>query len=233
MAPEPDEDSATSGAAHLAAGALSPGGPHRGDACASSEERANKWAVLVLSATGAFMMTLDASIVNIGLPSIAHSFGRPINGSVEWVITGYLVVIAAALLTFGRLADMLGQKPIFLAGLVVFTLASAACGAAPSLAALIAARCLQGLGAALIFAVNIAMITRAFPARERGRALGITAVITALGVSIGPTANGFITQHLTWRWIFYVNVPVGVVVTAGAFRLLTERPKRGTERFDL
>jgi len=96
-------------------------------------ERANKWVVLARSGTGAFMATLDSSIVNIALPSIAHAFGVALAGSIEWVLIGYLVVIAAVLLTFGRLADMLGRKPLFLAGLAVFTLGSALCGAAPSL----------------------------------------------------------------------------------------------------
>src|SRR5256885_15357175 len=122
-------------------------------------ERANKWVVLALSGTAAFMTTLDSSIVNIGLPSIARSFGVPLSGSIEWVMIGYLVVIAAVLLTFGRLADMLGRKPLFLAGLTVFTVRSALFRGAPSLGALIAARCFQGVGGAAIFSVHLAMIT--------------------------------------------------------------------------
>jgi EmrB/QacA subfamily drug resistance transporter len=197
------------------------------------EERANKWVVLTLAGVAAFMTTLDSSIVNIALPAIAHAFGVPLTGSVEWVLIGYLVVIAAVLLTFGRLADMVGRKPLFLAGLAVFTLGSALCGAAPSLGALVAARCFQGLGAAAIFSVNIAMITRSFPAAERGRALGVNAILVALGVSVGPTVGGLLTQALTWRWIFYVNLPIGVVVILAAWRLLTERPHLERQRFDL
>jgi EmrB/QacA subfamily drug resistance transporter len=196
-------------------------------------ERANKWVVLVLSGTATFMTTLDASIVNIGLPSIAHAFGAQLSGTIEWVLIGYLVVIAAALLSFGRLADMVGRKPIFLAGLAVFTIGSALCGAATSLGALIAARCFQGLGAAAIFSVNIAMITRSFPASERGRALGINLLLVALGVSVGPTVGGILTQTLSWRWIFYVNLPIGVIVMVAAWRLLTERPHLQRQRFDL
>jgi EmrB/QacA subfamily drug resistance transporter len=200
--------------------------------CPESQERANKWAVLALAGVAAFMTTLDASIVNISLPAIARAFEVALGGAVEWVITGYLVAIAAVLLTFGRLADMLGRKPILITGLVVFTLGSALCGAAPSLGVLIAARCFQGLGAALIFAVNIAMITQAFPAAERGRALGINAILVALGISVGPTVGGIITQQLTWRWIFYVNVPVGIAATLAALGILTERLHGGRERFD-
>src|SRR5437660_10189289 len=122
------------------------------------------------------MTTLDSSIVNIGLPSIAHAFGVPLSGNIEWVLIGYLVVIAAVLLTFGRLADMLRRKPLFLAGLAVFTLGSAVCGAASSLGTLIAARCSHGLGGAAVLCVNVAMITRSFRAAERGRALGLNMI---------------------------------------------------------
>jgi hypothetical protein len=123
----------------------------------------NKWIVLALAATATFMTTLDGSIVNIGLPSIARTFGVGISGAIEWIIIGYLVVIAATLLTFGRLADMIGRKPIFLTGLVVFILGSALSGLAPSLLLLILARLFQGIGGALIFSVNVAMITSTFP----------------------------------------------------------------------
>jgi EmrB/QacA subfamily drug resistance transporter len=203
------------------------------------EERANKWVVLALSATATFMTTLDSSIVNIGLPSIARTFGVPLAGQIEWAVIGYLVVIAAVLLTMGRLADMRGRKPLFLAGVAVFTLGSALCGAAPSLGALIAARCFQGLGAAAILSVNVAMITRAFPATERGRALGTNMILLALGVSVGPTAGGILTQALSWRWIFYVNLPIGALVILAAWHLLTERTPRSAgnrlerQHFDL
>ena len=196
-------------------------------------ERANKWVVLTLSGTATFMTTLDSSIVNIGLPSIAHAFGVPLSGNIEWVLIGYLVVIAAVLLTFGRLADMLGRKPLFLAGLAVFTLGSALCGAAPSLGTLIAARCFQGFGAAAILCVNVAMITRSFPAAERGRALGLNMILLALGVSAGPTIGGILTQTLSWRWIFYVNLPIGGLAFLAACRLLTERYHLERQRFDL
>src|SRR5712692_6815996 len=173
-------------------------------------EHANKWMVLILAAASGFMTTLDASIVNISLPDIAHGFGVPLAGSIEWVIIGYLTVIAASLLSVGRLADIVGRKPIFLAGVALFGLGSMLCGAAPALPALIGWRFLQGLGAACIFSVNVAMVTTAFDAKERGRAVGINMVVVSLGVSIGPTLGGLITQFLTWRWIFYVNVPVAV-----------------------
>jgi MFS family permease len=111
------------------------------DATGERPERANKWLVLVLAATSAFLMSLDASIVNIGLPAMARDFGVPLAGSIEWVLIGYLVIIAALLLPLGRLADMLGRKPIFLAGLAIFGIASVACGAAPTWACSSGAGC--------------------------------------------------------------------------------------------
>src|SRR3984893_14718057 len=195
----------------------------------------NKWIVLALAATATFMTTLDSSIVNIGLPSIAHTFHTGIGGTTEWIIIGYLVIIAAVLLTFGRLADMIGRRPIFLTGLVVFILGSALSGLAPSLLLLILARLFQGIGGALIFSVNIAMITSRFSSRERGLALGLNAVVGSLGVAAGPTIGGIITQYLTWRWIFYVNVPICMLLLYAAFYFYSEqRPRRVQhERFDL
>src|SRR4051812_23737091 len=136
----------------------------------------HKWSVLAVVAVATFMTTLDASIVNIGLPSIARSFQTPLNGALEWIIIGYLVVIASTLLAFGRLSDLIGRKPLWLAGLGVFTLGSMLCGAAPSLEWLIAARLFQALGGSLIFAPSVAIITDTFPATERGRALGFNAI---------------------------------------------------------
>lgn len=192
----------------------------------------NKWLVFAIVAIGVFMSTLDSSIVNISLPTIATFFQVPLSGTVEWVVIAYLVVIAATLLTIGRLADMTGRKPIWAAGLALFTLGSALCGASPSLGFLIAARAFQAIGASLLFAVSAAMLTGAFPASERGRVLGLNALTVALGISIGPTIGGLITQSLTWRWIFYVNVPLGVLGFIATVRLLHEPKRNGQGRFD-
>src|SRR5437868_6664943 len=121
---------------------------------AAGTQRTNKWAVLAIVAVGVFMATLDSSIVNISLPTIAHYFGVPLNGTVEWVTIAYLVVVAGTLLTIGRLADMIGRKPVWVAGLVIFTLGSTICGAASSLGMLIAARAFQGLGGALLMSIS-------------------------------------------------------------------------------
>jgi len=192
----------------------------------------NKWVTFLIVAMGVFMSTLDASIVNISLPTIARYFGVALGGPIEWVIIAYLVVIAAVLLTIGRLSDVVGRKPIWAAGLVVFTVGSALCGAAPSLPLLIAFRVAQGLGAALLFAVSPAIVTGAFPPNERGRALGANAVVVALGTSAGPTIGGVLTEHFTWRWIFYVNVPLGVIGFLATLFLLKEKRARKDVRFD-
>src|SRR6266700_887922 len=194
----------------------------------------NKWAVLAFAASASFMTTLDGSIVNIGLPSIANTFHVGVSGATEWIIIGYLMVIAAVLLTFGRLADMLGRKPIFMAGLIIFVLGSVLCGFAPSLPMLILARLFQGLGGALIFSVNLAMITSTFPNNKRGLALGLNAVVVSLGVAAGPTIGGIITQYLTWRWIFFVNVPITLIVLLAALYFYKEqRPQHAhLEQFD-
>src|SRR6266516_3967621 len=196
------------------------------------QEHANKWAVLAILAIGIFMATLDTSIVNISLPTIARYFGVPLNGAIEWVVIAYLVVIAGVLLTTGRLADMIGRKPIWTAGLIIFTVGSAFCGFAPSLVLLIAARALQGLGGAMIMAISPAMLTGAFPASERGKALGLNAVVVALGVSTGPTLGGIITTHLSWRWIFFVNIPIGIIGVILTLRVLKEKMRWGRGKFD-
>jgi EmrB/QacA subfamily drug resistance transporter len=179
----------------------------------------NRWIIFALAASSSFITTLDGSIVNIGLPAISQTFHVGVSGAIEWVIIGYLVIIAAVLLTFGRLADMIGRRPILLTGLGVFMVGSALCGMAPSLLTLILARLFQGLGGALIFSVNVAMITSTFVDRGRGLALGLNAVVVSLGVAAGPTIGGIITQYLSWRWIFYVNVPICIVVFLAAFFL--------------
>ena len=188
--------------------------------------------MLAIVGIGVFMATLDSSIVNISLPAIASYFGVPLNGEVEWVIIAYLVMTAATLLSIGRLADMMGRKPIWIAGLVIFTTGSAICGVAPALWFLVAARAFQGLGGALLMAISPAMLTSAFPTSERGRALGLNAVIVALGVSAGPTLGGVLTTEFTWRAIFYVNVPVGIVGLVATLVALHERKTRGKLRLD-
>ena len=198
-------------------------------------ETAGKWTVMGIMAIGLFMATLDSSIVNISLPKISLSFGVPLSGMVEWVIIAYLIVIAGLLMTLGRLIDMVGQKFLWLLGLAIFTFSSALCGLAPSLLLLVIFRALQAVGGAMIVTNSPVMITRAFPPWERGQALGILALVVSAGTSAGPALGGFITDALTWRWIFFINVPLGLVGIILSWRLLTEpwRQARGQHRFDL
>lgn len=188
--------------------------------------------VVALVCLGLFMTTLDASIVNIALPSIAHAFGSPLSGAVEWIIICYLVVVGGLLLTFGRLSDMVGRSSIWMTGLAIFTVGSAACGAAPSLTLLIAARALQGVGGALMLSTSVALLSGAVPATQRGRTLGWGALATALGGSAGPTIGGFLTAYATWRWIFYINVPLGLVAIVATLRLIPPTIDRSGEKFD-
>jgi EmrB/QacA subfamily drug resistance transporter len=189
--------------------------------------------VFTLVSVGTFMTTVDASIVNIGLPAIARSFDQPVSGAVEWVIIAYLLVIAGTLLGFARAADLVSRGRIWTLGVGIFTIGSLLCGLAPSLALLVAARAVQGVGGAMIFAPALVLVVEAFPRSERGRALGLNAVIVSLGVSTGPTLGGLITEHLSWRWIFFVNLPLGIVGYLSARRILPfDRPAPAHVRFD-
>jgi EmrB/QacA subfamily drug resistance transporter len=171
--------------------------------------------------------------VNIGLPSIARAFDTPLDGALEWIIICYLVVIGGLLLSFGRLSDMIGRAPIWITGLVVFTVGSTVCGAAPSLGPLIAARALQGVGGAMILSTSAALLGAAVPSAKRGHALGWGAVAVALGGSAGPTIGGMLTAYASWRWIFYVNVPIGLVAILATLRLIPPTMRRSEQRFDL
>lgn len=200
---------------------------------APEEKTTNKWAVLGIVAIGIFMATLDSSIVNISLPSISAYFQTPLNGLVEWVIIAYLITIASVLFTFGRLSDMFGRKILWMLGLGSFTLGSALCGAAPTLLLLVVFRALQGIGGALLMANSTAMLVRAFPENERGRVLGLNSVSVSLGVSAGPTLGGLITTSLSWRWIFYVNLPLGILGLLLTWLVLKEPVRfQNKQKFD-
>ena len=179
------------------------------------------------------MANLDTSIVNIGLPAIASAFGVPPSGAIEWIIMGYLLTIAALLVPVGRLADSVGRKRIWMIGLAIFSLGSALCGGASTLLPLALARGLQGVGAAMVMTLGPALLTQTFPSARRGRALGGLAVAVALGASIGPTAGGFIIAHLSWRWIFWVNLPIGAIGLGASALFLSEKIRQEHQRFDL
>lgn len=170
-------------------------------------------------AFAAFMCTLDSSIVNISLPAIGHYFDVS-TGAVSWVVLAYLLVIASLLLPAGRLGDVLGLKRTFLLGYGLFVAGSLLCGLAPTLAVLIAARCCQGMGSALLVATAYAIIPRLMPRAVTGWAFGMVSTASALGVTCGAPLGGLITGLASWRWIFLINVPVGAVAVFAASRSL-------------
>jgi len=191
-----------------------------------------KWLILSTVSLGTFMATLDGSIVNISLPKIQDAFGVDL-ATVEWVVVGYLAVVGSVLLPFGRLGEVITFRRVYLAGFVLFTAASALCGAAPSAEVLIAFRAAQGLGAGMLQAMGPAIIARTFGPGERGRALGLNAISVSVGLSLGPALGGLLTELATWRAIFFVNVPIGLFAIAWAARILPGERGDGAQSFDV
>ena len=173
-------------------------------------EENRKWWTLAAVAVGLFMIMLDNTVVNVALPSIQADLHIGAS-ELEWVFNAYALTFGVLLLTGGKLADMLGRRAIFIAGLVIFTGASLWCGLAGGAGSLIAARSVQGIGAALMNPATLSIITATFPPRQRGTAIGIWAGVSALALAIGPLVGGLLTQDISWSWIFYINIPVGVL----------------------
>src|SRR5438034_9865759 len=180
-----------------------------------------KWWTLAAVSFGLFMIMLDNTVVNVALPTMQHSLHLKIS-ELEWVVTGYALTFGAFMLTGGMLADLFGRRLIFVIGLAVFIASSLACGLAGSGSVLIAARVVQGLGAALMNPATLSIITVTFPPRQRGTAIGIWAGVSALALAIGPLVGGLITEHINWSWIFYINVPVGALGILAAFAFIDE-----------
>src|SRR5215216_7198054 len=176
-------------------------------------EEARKWWTLAAVAFGLFMIMLDNTVVNVALPSIRKDLGISVS-ELEWVVNAYALTFGVLLLTGGKLADLLGRRRIFIAGLVIFTASSFLCGFANSSGVLIGARVVQGVGAALMNPATLSIITATFPPHQRGMAIGIWAGVSALALAIGPLVGGLLTEHGDWSWIFFVNVPIGVIAIA-------------------
>jgi EmrB/QacA subfamily drug resistance transporter len=193
----------------------------------ASEHR--RWWTLGAVAFGLFMIMLDNTVVNVALPSIQRDLGIGLS-QLQWIVTGYALTFAALMLTGGKLADHYGRRLIFVVGLTIFTLASLGCGLAESGDMLIAARVVQGIGAALMNPATLSIISATFPPEQRGTAIGIWAGLSALALAIGPLVGGLITEHLNWSWIFFVNVPVGVVAVAASFLVIEETRDMSEER---
>src|ERR671926_190956 len=179
-----------------------------------------RWRALVVLCTGMLMIVLDATVVNVALPSIQADLGFS-QSALAWVVNAYLIAFGGLLLLAGRLGDLISRRGIFLAGLAVFTVASLACGASQSQAMLVGARFVQGVGGAMTSAVVLGMIVTMFPdPREQAKAIGVYSFVASAGGSIGLLAGGVLTQALDWHWIFFVNVPIGIATGVLAARLL-------------
>ncbi|HEX3057393.1 MAG TPA: MFS transporter [Gaiellaceae bacterium] len=184
-------------------------------------EENKKWWTLAAVSFGLFMIMLDNTIVNVALPTIQKSLHLKVS-ELEWVVTGYALTFGALMLTGGKLADLMGRRLMFVVGLVIFTLSSLGCGLAGSATVLIAARVVQGVGAALMNPSTLSIITVTFPPKQRGTAIGIWAGVSALALAIGPLAGGLITEHVNWNWIFFINVPIGALAILAAFAFIEE-----------
>lgn len=192
----------------------------------------NPWLIFAAVSVGAFMSALDAGIVVVALPSMAQSFGVDVS-SAQWALTAYLLGVSVALPLAGRLGDLRSCRQVFLLGLVVFTIASGLCGAATAFWGLAAARVLQSLGAAMLMAVGPALVMKAFPGKERGRALGFNATIVAMGLLAGPGLGGVLLAQYGWSFIFYVNVPVGAVGLVLCWLVLPRERPAGGQKLDV
>ncbi len=191
-----------------------------------------KWLTLAAVSVGLFMIMLDNTVVNVALPSIQNDLGADLS-ELQWIVTGYALTFAALMLIGGKLADAYGRRKIFVLGIVVFTLASLLCGLAGSSEMLIGARVLQGAGAALMNPATLSIIAATFPPRQRGTAIGIWAGVSALALVIGPLVGGLITEYLDWSWIFFVNVPIGILGIVASYLFIDESRDETHVRLDL
>ncbi|MDO8691379.1 MAG: DHA2 family efflux MFS transporter permease subunit [Dehalococcoidia bacterium] len=191
-----------------------------------SRSRANPWVVLAVLCTGFFMILLDSTIVNIAIPSIIDNLQASLD-QILWVLNAYVLVYAVLLITAGRMGDLWGQRTLFAIGLSLFTIGSATCGLAQDMNQLIAARVLQGLGGALLTPQTLSILTNIFPADRRGAAFGIWGGVAGIAAIAGPTLGGLIVTSSSWRWIFFVNLPIGIVALAATFVFIPDfRPGR-------
>ncbi|WP_299053751.1 MFS transporter [uncultured Nocardioides sp.] len=181
-----------------------------GGAGAGAHAAGNKWWTLAAVCTGVFMLLLDITIVNVALPDIQRELDATLS-DLQWVIDAYALSLAALLLTAGALADRYGRRKVFSIGVVLFTLGSVACGAATDITVLTVSRAFQGIGGAAMFATALALLAGAFRGKDRGTAFGVFGAVTGVAVAIGPVLGGVLTSGLSWRWIFFVNVPLCLV----------------------
>lgn len=191
-----------------------------------------RWATMAVVASGVFMATLDASIVNVSLPTLVRELDASFD-RVQWVTLAYVIAITSLLLPAGRLAQMRGAKRLYLFGFLIFTIGSLLCGLAPNVGALIAFRVIQGIGGSITQALGPALVVTAFPPSERGKAIGFILSAVSIGLVSGPVVGGFILGSLGWPFIFLLNVPIGIAAISLGARILPEGARGTGGRFDL
>jgi EmrB/QacA subfamily drug resistance transporter len=192
-----------------------------------------KWWTLGAVTFGLFMIMLDNTVVNVALPSIQRDLKMNVS-QLEWVVNAYFLTFAVLLLTGGKLGDLFGRRLIFILGLIVFTASSLACGLATSGDMLIAARAVQGVGAAMLNPATLSIITATFPPRQRGMAMGIWVGVSAMALALGPITGGLLAEHADWSWIFFINVPIGLLAIVVARVMIRESKDMSAEqRLDL
>lgn len=169
-----------------------------------------KWLVMISVAMGVFLGTIDGTIVNVALPTLVTELNATFQ-SVQWVVLGYMLTQSILLISMGRLADIIGKKQVYQLGMVLFTISSALCGLAPNIGFLIACRVIQAIGGSMLAGLGMAIVTESFPPEERGKALGILGTVVTIGIMAGPAIGGLILSSFSWRWIFYVNIPIGFI----------------------
>ena len=192
---------------------------------------ARRWWTLAAVCTGVFMLLLDITIVNVALPDIERGFHASLS-DLQWVIDAYALTLAAFLLTAGSLADLYGRRKLFGVGIVIFTGGSLACGLATSSLFLVTARAVQGVGGAIMFATSLALLAQAFQGDDRGIAFGAFGAVTGVAVAVGPVLGGALTSGVSWRWIFFVNVPIGVVALLATWLRVEESRLASANRPD-
>src|ERR1700704_977577 len=190
------------------------------------EKHTNPWVVVAVLVSGFFMIMLDTTIVNVAIPAMSAGLNTTLD-QILWVLNSYILVYAVLLITAGRLGDLYGQRTLFAIGLAIFTVASGLCGFAQDANQLIAARIIQGVGGALLTPQTLAILTTLFPLERRGAAFGIWAGVAGLATLAGPTVGGAIITYIDWRWIFFINVPIGIAALIATFVIIPDlRPGR-------
>lgn len=199
----------------------------------NTDFQSKRWLILLITVMSTFMATLDSSIVNVALPDMAKALNVS-TGLIAWVVSAYLIVVSVCILFFGRLGDLKGQAKIFRVGLIVFTLGSFLCGVTQTLPLLLAARAVQAVGAAATMANSQGIITRTFPPEERGRALGLNGASVALGTLVGPALGSLIISFASWEYLFWVNVPIGIIALIANVKLFSRyQEKTSDETLDI